>query len=62
MSPQTIGKLIGGAVLIFVLLLINDKELMGRYTNSRWYNVISWFTVGIMIVLTLAMLAAQARG
>src|SRR5947207_5998951 len=33
-------------VLIFVLLLINDRELMGEHTNSRRYNVISWFTVG----------------
>src|SRR6266508_3833744 len=46
-------------VLIFVLLLINDRELMGKYTNSRWYNVISWLTVGIMIALTIAMLIAQ---
>src|SRR6266850_4761424 len=36
-------------VLIFVLLLINDRELMGRYTNSRVYNVVSWFTVTTMI-------------
>jgi Mn2+/Fe2+ NRAMP family transporter len=49
-------------VLIFVLLLINDRELMGKYTNSRWYNVVSWTTVGIMISLTMAMLVAQARG
>jgi Mn2+/Fe2+ NRAMP family transporter len=49
-------------VLIFVLLLINDRELMGKYTNSRWYNVVSWTTVGIMIALTIAMLIAQARG
>src|SRR6266849_4340811 len=49
-------------VLIFVLLLINDRELMGRYTNSRWYNVVSWLTVAIMIVLTIAMVIAQARG
>src|SRR5947207_6157725 len=33
-------------VLIFVLLLINDRELKGEHTNSRRYNVISWFTVG----------------
>src|SRR5438445_756112 len=49
-------------VLIFVLLLINDRELMGRYTNSRWYNGVSWFTVAIMIALTMAMVIAQARG
>jgi Mn2+/Fe2+ NRAMP family transporter len=49
-------------VLIFVVLLVNDRELMGSYTNSRWYNIVSWLTVGIMIALTIAMLIAQARG
>ena len=49
-------------VLIFVLLLVNDRELMGDYINSRWYNVASWITVGAMIGLTLAMVIAQVRG
>ena len=49
-------------VLVFVLLLVNDKELMGDYTNSRWYNVASWFTVAVMIGLTIAMVIAQLRG
>ena len=49
-------------VLIFVLLLVNDRELMGNYVNSKWYNIVSWFTVGVMIALTLAMVIAQARG
>src|SRR5256885_2314666 len=49
-------------VLIFVLLLVNDRELMGSYVNSKWYNVVSWVTVGVMIALTLAMVIAQARG
>jgi Mn2+/Fe2+ NRAMP family transporter len=48
-------------VLIFVLLLINDRELMGEYTNSRRYNGIAWTTVGVMIVLTIAWLLAQTR-
>ena len=46
-------------VLIPVLLLINDKELMGSHVNSRWYNVVSWVTVGVMIALTLAMLVVR---
>ena len=49
-------------VLIFVVLLINDRELMGTYVNSRWYNVVSWITVGVMIVLTVAMVIAQTAG
>src|SRR6185436_15111697 len=38
-------------VLVFVLLLINDRELMGGYVNSRRYNVIAWLTVGTMVAL-----------
>jgi len=49
-------------VLIFVVLLINDRELMGSYVNSRWYNVVSWMTVGVLIALTIAMIIAQTRG
>src|SRR6478735_7911341 len=48
-------------VLVFVIMLINDKELMGRYVNSRWYNVVSWGTVGTMIALTIAMLIATVK-
>jgi Mn2+/Fe2+ NRAMP family transporter len=45
-----------------MLLLTNDRELMGEHVNSRWYNVVSWFTVAAMIALSLALLVAQARG
>jgi Mn2+/Fe2+ NRAMP family transporter len=49
-------------VLIFMLLLTNDKELMGEHTNSRRYNIVAWVTVVVMIGLTLAMVIAQTRG
>lgn len=42
-------------VLIFMLLLINDKRLMGEYRNSRFFNIVSWATVIITILLTLAL-------
>jgi NRAMP (natural resistance-associated macrophage protein)-like metal ion transporter len=59
---QVVNGILLPFVLVFVILLINDKELMGSYTNSRWYNVVSWFTVVVMIALTIALLIAQARG
>jgi NRAMP (natural resistance-associated macrophage protein)-like metal ion transporter len=46
-------------ILIFMLLLINRKRLMGAYTNSRAFNVIAWVTVVVMIVLTLALVVTQ---
>lgn len=46
-------------VLIFMLLLINNKELMGEYINSKTYNGIAWSTVVIMVVLTLALVVTS---
>ena len=46
-------------VLVFMLLLTNDRELMGSYTNSRAFNVIAWTTVVVMVVLTLLMIVTQ---
>ena len=31
-------------VLIFMLLLINNKELMEEHVNTRSFNVIAWAT------------------
>ena len=41
-------------VLIFMLLLVNKKELMGDYVNSRLYDVIAWGTTIIMTALSVA--------
>lgn len=43
-------------VLIFMLLLINDKKLMMGYTNGPIFNVIAWVTAVVMIVFTLVLL------
>jgi len=59
---QVVNGILLPFVLVFVILLINDRELMGSYINSKWYNVVSWFTVAIMIALTIAMVIAQGRG
>ncbi|HEY2151423.1 MAG TPA: Nramp family divalent metal transporter [Vicinamibacterales bacterium] len=60
---MVLSQVVNGAVLpfvlIFMLLLTNDKELMGEHVNSRAYNVIAWATVVLMIVLTLAMVITQ---
>jgi len=41
-------------VLIFMLMLINKKDLMGDYTNSRLFNWVAWITTVVMIGLTIA--------
>jgi NRAMP (natural resistance-associated macrophage protein)-like metal ion transporter len=51
-------------VLVFMLILINDKHLMGQYRNSRFFNLVAWATVVITVTLTLALtfLMLTSRG
>ena len=52
---QVVNGIMLPFVLIFMLLLINNKDIMGDFTNSRTFNVIAWSTVVVMVVLTLAL-------
>jgi len=42
-------------VVIFILLLINRKDLMGEHTNTFLFNVIAWITAVAMIILTFIL-------
>src|SRR6266566_2497482 len=42
-------------VLIFILLLVNRRDLMGDMVNTRTFNVVAWVTTVAMIVLTLVL-------
>ena len=49
-------------VLIFMLLLVNKKELMEDHVNTRAFNVIAWGTTVIMIILTLVLVWNNLHG
>lgn len=46
-------------VLVYALLLVNDKKLMGDYTNPRSYNYISWGTVLAIVGLTVFLIVVN---
>ena len=50
---QVVNGVVLPFVLIFMLLLVNKKELMGEYVNSRMFNVVAWLTTVVMIGLTI---------
>jgi NRAMP (natural resistance-associated macrophage protein)-like metal ion transporter len=53
---QVLNGMVLPFVLIFMLLLINDKKLMMNYTNGPIFNVIAWVTSIVMIALTLLLI------
>jgi Mn2+/Fe2+ NRAMP family transporter len=56
---QVVNGIVLPFILIFMLILTNDRELMGEHVNTRAFNIIAWTTVAVMIGLTLAMIATQ---
>jgi len=52
---QVINGVLLPFVLIFMLKLINDRELMGEHVNSKAFNGIAWTTTVVMIVLTVLL-------
>lgn len=51
---QVVNGIVLPFVLVFMLLLVNKKELMGEYVSSPLYNVVAWTTTVVMVGLTLA--------
>jgi len=52
---QVVNCILLPFILIFMLLLINKKKLMGEYTNGKTFNIFAWATVAILVILTILL-------
>lgn len=62
---QTLNGILLPLILIVMLILVNDKKLMGHHTNSPLMNVIGWGQAIMLIAMTVALLGftiAQSAG
>ena len=46
-------------VLIYMLILVNRRDIMGEYRNRLPGNIIAWGTAAVIIVLTIAMVVTS---
>ena len=58
---QVINGVLLPIVLIFMILLANNRRIMQQWVNSRFYNLASWVTVVVMIGLSLALAGISVR-
>jgi Mn2+/Fe2+ NRAMP family transporter len=56
---QLINGLLLPVILMMILLLVNDKRLMGEYTNRGFYNVVSWASVILIGIVSAAYVASM---
>jgi len=61
-ASQTISGVLLPVLLVFLVIIINDKRVMGKHVNSRMWNALTWFTIVLVTVLTVIMFVMQAMG
>ncbi len=58
LGVQVLAGVMLPSAIIFLQLLLNDKELLGEYANTRWNNAVNWSIIVVLFALSL-ILAAQ---
>ena len=53
---QVINGMLLPVILIFMLLLVNDRRVMGNYVNGWLLNLVSYATIIVLILLSGAMI------
>jgi len=51
-----INGLLAAPILVLVMLLANNRKIMGERTNGRWLNVVGWATTIVMGVAAIALI------
>jgi NRAMP (natural resistance-associated macrophage protein)-like metal ion transporter len=58
-SIQVLNGMLLPVILVFLLLLINDRRLVGSLKNGLVYNVLSWGTVALVTTAVVVLLGTQ---
>ncbi len=61
-GSQNLQGLLLPIVLVFLVLLVNDRRLMGAHINGRWGNVLAWGAVALVVALNAVLLGVTALG
>lgn len=56
LGVQVLAGIMLPSALIFLQLLLNDKEVLGeKYVNKRWNNVANWMIIGVLFALSVVL-------
>ena len=59
---QVINGVLVPIIMVFIVLLANNKRLLGAYTNSKILNSIAWGSVGLITVMSIIYLILLVAG
>jgi Mn2+/Fe2+ NRAMP family transporter len=51
-AVQALAGILLPSAAVFLLLLCNDREVLGPWINPRWLNILASFIIGVLLVLS----------
>ena len=61
-GSQNLQGILLPVVLVFLVLLVNDRRLMGAHVNGRLGNALAWGAVALVVALNAVLLAVTLLG
>jgi Mn2+/Fe2+ NRAMP family transporter len=57
-SVQALAGVLLPSATVFLLLLCNDREVLGPWSNPPWLNVVASVIIGVLVELSLILMAS----
>jgi len=59
---QVVGGILLPFLLVYMMVIVNDRRIMGRHVNGVAANVLGWATIAVTTALTVALVAITLLG
>jgi hypothetical protein len=56
---QVLAGILLPSAIVFLVLLCNDKEILGPWVNRTWQNVVDFAIIGVLIVLSMILVVSD---
>jgi Mn2+/Fe2+ NRAMP family transporter len=60
LAVQALAGVLLPSAAVFLLLLCNDREVLGPWVNRPWLNALACFIIGVLLVMSLVLVATTA--
>jgi Mn2+/Fe2+ NRAMP family transporter len=61
-SVQVLAGMVLPSTIIFLQLLLSDKQIMGEHVNTRWANWVNWTIIGLLVGLSAVLVLQTLLG
>jgi NRAMP (natural resistance-associated macrophage protein)-like metal ion transporter len=55
---QVLAGILLPSAILFLVLLCNDKEILGPWVNKTWQNIVDFTIIGVLVVLSMILVVS----